>query len=83
MDRGQEKPLDCPNGYNCNQPGWVFECEAGTFATNDHLKCEDCSVGSYCQKGIQRTCNPGTLANSTGQEILRKNDNIELRRVLF
>ena len=71
MNHGHETPLDCPNGYNCKQPGLIFECEAGTFATPNHLDCEECPVGSYCQKGMQNTCWDGTLANSTGQEILR------------
>ena len=71
MDHGHETHLDCPNGYNCKQPGWVFECEAGTFATSNNLDCEECYVGSYCQKGLKKICPDGTLANSTGQEILR------------
>ena len=76
MAPGQEKPLDCPNGYNCKQPGWIFECEAGTFATPNHLDCQECPIGSFCQKGMETICKPGTLANSTGQEILQKNNNV-------
>ena len=71
MDHGHETPIVCPNGYNCKQPGLVFECEAGSFATADNQDCKECPIGSYCQKGLQITCESGKLANSTGQEILR------------
>ena len=71
MDHGHDTPHDCPDGYNCKQPGLVFECEAGTFATSNNQNCEECPVGSYCQKGLQWPCGSGKLANSTGQEILR------------
>ena len=71
MDHGHKTPRDCPNGYNCKQPGWVFECEAGTFAPTNNLDCKECPIGFSCQKGLPTLCKSGKLANSTGQEMLR------------
>ena len=68
MKTGLGQPEECPDGFNCNQPGKIFECEAGTFATDDHLRCDDCPVGSFCRRGLEEKCQSGRLANSTRQE---------------
>ena len=76
MKHGLGWPEECPDGFNCKRPGYTFECEPGTFATDDHLECQDCLVGFKCQKGLKTECNNGTLANSTGQERFTRGNNV-------
>ena len=68
MIHGLDSPGKCPDGFNCNHPGRIFECEPGAFASQNHLNCDDCSVGFFCQGGLEKRCESGTLANGTRQE---------------
>ena len=67
MKYGLGWPEQCPDGFNCDQPGWIFECEPGTYASENHRECLDCPKGFKCVKGMEIKCQSGTLANSTRQ----------------
>ena len=58
--------MDCPAGYNCQNPDAIYECPGGTFSDGSATNCLTCSLGNFCQNGTIHKCLPGTAANVPG-----------------